>query len=62
MRQLYDRRYDADPADPHYGAIAPTRAKGCECDSPLGLADELGDIRCFRCGRSLAPSRLPPAA
>jgi hypothetical protein len=37
----------------------------CRCSSPIGLVDEDGAARCFRCGWSLAQERvgeLPPAA
>jgi endogenous inhibitor of DNA gyrase (YacG/DUF329 family) len=37
----------------------------CRCSNPLGLVDEDGEARCFRCGWPLVRtqvSELPPAA
>ncbi len=38
-------------------------SRRCTCEGPLGLVDEDGDVRCFKCGRPLsrpAPVMLPP--
>ena len=46
-------------------AAAARVSKACRCPNPLGLVDEDGEARCFRCGWPLAREavgELPPRA
>jgi hypothetical protein len=65
---LYQRRYDAQVGNPHFGARKPTRTAPCQCEWPLAAVDDDGDLRCVKCARTLvqrtapAERREPPPA
>jgi hypothetical protein len=65
---LYQRRYDAQVGNPHFGARKPTRTAPCQCEWPLAALDEDDEWRCVKCARPLVrptpnmTRREPPAA
>ena len=58
---VYNGEYRAGWNDAHLDATEPLEAERCACEWPLGIADDLGDPRCFRCGLWLGSSGRSPA-